>query len=332
MTRLCATVSVDLDDLWAYQRTRGDPAWRQFRSYLDIAIPRMLEALHQADCRATVFIVGADADRAGADRLLRPIAGAGHELGNHSFGHTCWLHRDDPAAIAADLARADRAIRAATGEAPVGFRGPGFTWSPQVLGVLADLGYLFDASLLPTFIGPLARRRLLRSSRLTATEQTLRAEVFGPWTNALRPVRPFRWRLEDGRTMLEIPVTTVPFIRVPFHQSYLVYLATCSRSVALGYFRAALAACRLGGVEPSVLLHPLDWLDGDEVPELGFFPGMSLGRKRKLSLLMESLRLLRESFTLVTMGALARRVIQNPDLPEESVPATPGPPSMEGKA
>jgi peptidoglycan/xylan/chitin deacetylase (PgdA/CDA1 family) len=327
VTRLCASISVDLDDLWAYQRTAGEPAWERRGSYLHIAVPRMLEAFDEAGCTATVFIVGADAARADAPKLLGPIAARGHEVGNHSYGHACWLHRCAPSVMRQELRRADEAIRAATGLAPVGFRGPGFVWSSALLEAVADRGYRFDASTLPTFIGPLARRRLLRTARFTEVERMLRKDLFGSFRDGLRPNRPYQWRLADGRRLLEIPVTTVPLARMPFHQSYIVFLAGRSRRLALGYFRAALAACRVGGVEPSILLHPLDWLGGDEVPELRDFPGMQLRASTKLALLRDSLRLLHESFTLETMGVRAVRLIENGALPERSAP----PPKAAGQ-
>jgi peptidoglycan/xylan/chitin deacetylase (PgdA/CDA1 family) len=321
VTRPRASLSVDLDDLWAYQRTHGDPEWERLGSYLPIAVPRMLDALDAAGCKATVFLVGADAARADGARTLGPIAARGHEVGNHSFGHACWLNRSDSAVIGEELSRADDAIRLATGRAPVGFRGPGFTWSPALLQAVADRGYRFDASTLSSFIGPLARRRLLGSGHFTGAERALRSDLFGSFGDGLRPNRPYQWRLPDGRRLLEIPVTTMPWARVPFHQSYIVYLASFSRRLALGYFRGALAACRVAGVEPSILLHPLDWLGGEEVPELRFFPGMELSASRKVALLHDSLRLLNESFSLETMGAQASRLLQEGGLPERQVPA-----------
>ena len=51
MTKPRATVSVDLDNLWTYQRTHGDPEWERLGSYLHTAIPRMLDALDEAGCQ-----------------------------------------------------------------------------------------------------------------------------------------------------------------------------------------------------------------------------------------------------------------------------------------
>ncbi len=324
MTIPRASISVDLDDLWAYQRTHNDPEWERLGSFLHIAIPRMLDAFDEVGCKATVFIVGADAARANAGQLLEPIVARGHEVGNHSFGHACWLHRSEPGLIRDELGRVDEAIHSATGCQPVGFRGPGFTWSAATLEAVADRGYFFDASILPTFFGPIARWRFLRTGHFTAAERALREELFGSFGNCLHPNRPYQWCLPEGRRLLEIPVTVMPWTRVPFHHSYVAYLASYSRRLAFGYFRAALAACRVGGQEPSILFHPLDWLGGEEVPELRFFPGMDLRATAKIALWLDALCLLRESFTLETIGTQAARLLEGAPLPQRHLPARGG--------
>jgi hypothetical protein len=317
--RSFASVSVDLDNIWAYQRTLGDPEWVRLRSYLRVAVPRMLEALDRAGCRATVFIVGADAGRDDGYELLRPIVRHGHEVGNHSYAHACWLHRSERVVIRDELQRADQAIRAATGAVPVGFRGPGFTWSRRLLEVVAELGYRFDASLLPSFLAPVARWRLLQGTSFTPADRVLRADLFGHFRDGFRPNGAFSWELESGRRLLEIPVTTMPGLRLPFHQSYLVFLASFSRPLAIRYLRAALALCRRAGVEPSLLLHPLDWMAADEAPGLRSFPGMGLPVAEKLGLLDEMLRILKDQFTLEPMGERAERLLAQGEVQHRTI-------------
>ncbi len=66
---------------------------------------------------------------------------------------------------------AEAAIDAATGQRPVGFRGPGYSWSPTLLEVLVDRGYLYDASTLPTYLGPLARAYYFATAHLTPAQR-----------------------------------------------------------------------------------------------------------------------------------------------------------------
>ncbi|MGH8204052.1 MAG: polysaccharide deacetylase family protein, partial [Steroidobacteraceae bacterium] len=88
---------------------------------------------------------------------------------------------------------------------------------------------------------------------------------------------------------------------------YLIYLAKFSRMAARAYLRFALAACRLTGTQPSILLHPLDFLGGEDCPPLAFFPGMDVDRGRKLEIVAELFDILQARRELVTMGEHARR-------------------------
>src|SRR6266699_2475525 len=87
-----ASVSLDLDDKWTYMKTHGDARWESFPSYLETVVPRVLRFLGERSLRITFFIVGQDAALARNGRVLRSIAEAGHEVGNHSFHHEPWLH------------------------------------------------------------------------------------------------------------------------------------------------------------------------------------------------------------------------------------------------
>jgi len=173
--------------------------------------------------------------------------------------------------------------------------------------VLARRGYRYDASTLPTFVGPLARHYFLATARLTPEEAAERGALFGAFGDGFRPLRPYHWELGDGRRLLEIPVTTVPGVRTPFHLSYLLYLAAFSERLMYAYLRSALRLCRLTGVEPSFLLHPPDLLGPGEAPGLEFFPGMRLPAARKRRLFVSVLRAIGEHFALVPMAAHADR-------------------------
>ena len=166
---------------------------------------------------------------------------------------------------------------------PVGFRGPGFSLSPDVLTVLQRRGYQYDCSTFPTFLGPLARMYYFMTAKLDEQEKEERKKLFGTFSEGFRPLKPHHLELEDG-PLLEIPVTTMPLFKVPIHVSYLLYLDRFSRGLAMTYWRMALTMCRLAGVAPSLLLHPLDFLGCDDDSDLGFFPAMNIESSRKVEL------------------------------------------------
>lgn len=308
-----ASVSVDLDNQWSYLKTHGDPAWQSYPSYLALAVPRILEFLDAAGLRVTFFLVGQDAGRDEHAEPLAAIAAAGHEIGNHSHRHEPWLHRYSEPEVRDELARAEEAIEAATGHRPVGFRGPGYSLSAATLRTLADRGYCYDATTLPTFIGPLARAYYLRRSALNAEQRAERSALFGSWRDGLRPIAPYRWDLGDSQ-LVEVPVTTMPFLRVPIHFSYLLFLGARSPALARRYFAAALRLCRWRGAAPSLLLHPLDFLDRGDVPSLSFFPGTEIPHQVKLERVAEHLHAMGERFTIGPVLAHAQAAARDSEL------------------
>jgi hypothetical protein len=59
--------------------------------------------------------------------------------------------------------------------------------------------------------------------------------------------------------------------------------------------------CRLNRVEPSLLLHPLDFLGAEDESQLSFFPGMQLSAECKMRLGRTLLGWMAQNFQCVTM-------------------------------
>jgi hypothetical protein len=314
-----AGLSFDLDNIWSYMKTHGDSGWEDYPSYLDRLIPDALEFFEKRRLRTTFFIVGRDAILEKNLAALRMITAAGHEVGNHSFDHEPWLHRKTTEEIEGEIVRTEEAVLRATGARPLGFRGPGFSWSAGLLRVLAARGYLYDASTFPTFIGPLGRLYYFTRSRLTERQKEERRELFGGLAEGFRPVRPYLWHLAERTSLLEIPVTTMPVLKTPFHLSYLLYLGGISPLLMRSYFRTALRACRVARAGVSFLLHPLDFLSGEDAPALAFFPAMAMDRRKKRGLVHEVFDIFSEYFDILPLGAYAERRLRAPALAVKGV-------------
>ena len=65
---------------------------------------------------------------------------------------------------------------------------------------------------------------------------------------------------------------------------------------------------------PSFLLHPLDLLGGEQVPELGFFPGMNLNKEKKLNSFRTVFKSLSKHFDIVRMSTHAKLMLENANL------------------
>jgi len=302
-----ASISLDLDNKWSYLKTHGDSGWASFPSYLDVLIPRVLSFLKQRNLKITFFIVGQDAVLDENSKLLRMIADAGHEIGNHSFHHEPWLHQYSDEEIDEEISKATRVIEKVTGKRPVGFRGPGFSLSEGTLKSLIKQGYKYDCTTFPNFLNPVARAYYLMTSNLDAEEKKKRSQLFGSWKDGLRPLKPYIWQLNEKK-LLEIPVTTMPVFKVPIHFSYVLYLFTFSPLIAKTYFNIAMMMCKLTKTEPSLLLHPLDFLGKDDAADLSFFPAMKVSSERKMEFMGELMDSLVAKFNIVPVGEHANLI------------------------
>jgi peptidoglycan-N-acetylglucosamine deacetylase len=308
--RKIASLSLDLDNQWSYMKTHGDAGWEEFPSYLDVAVPRILSFLKDLDLKITFFIIGQDAALEKNRDAIRAIADAGHEIANHSFNHEPWLHLYSRDELEEEFDKTEAAIESVCGTRTVGFRGPGFSLSRVVIEVLAARGYEYDCSTLPTYFAPVARAMyFLKSPSMTPEEKEKLKKLFGRFSDGFKTLDP-HFVDASGTQMVEIPVTTFPVIKTPIHATYLNYLSAFSMAAAKTYWHSALGACSLAGVQPSMLLHPLDFLSGDDVPELRFFPGMNVPTARKLELMDNVIRALTKRFEVVTMREHADRFRQ----------------------
>jgi peptidoglycan/xylan/chitin deacetylase (PgdA/CDA1 family) len=109
------------------------------------AVPRILGMLKDREIPATFFIPAVSA-------LLHPdevrqYVEHGHEVALHG-----WIHERNlllPAAAERDLAfRAADVLEKLTGARPAGVRTPSWDFSPHTLGVIRELGLLYDSSLM----------------------------------------------------------------------------------------------------------------------------------------------------------------------------------------
>jgi len=320
-----AGLSIDLDDLWTYRKSRGEPDWQARPSFLELAVPRALDFLARHGLRATFFVVGCDAERPEHGVVLRQVVDAGHEIGNHSYAHELRFDLFDPVQLDDDIGRAEAAIAALGAAPPVGFRAPGHSISPAALEVLERRGYVYDASPWPTFVLPLIRRLYLHGVRLTAADRRQRREAArgawrGRWSN--RP------HVAGVGSLVVLPVTTLPGLRLPIHLTYVNALHARSAPLARRYVAGAVALCRYAGTPPSVLLHLTDFLGSDDPVDLSFIPGMRQPHARKLELLDHTVAALERHFQVVPLIDLARSVRES-EMAARHGPL-PGRPSITG--
>ncbi|OWW27029.1 polysaccharide deacetylase [Zobellia sp. OII3] len=320
MSKPYLSLSLDMDNQWSYMKIHGEEGWESYPSYLDIFVPHVLKVLDELNLKITFFIVGQDATFERNHKYLRDIAEAGHDIGNHSFVHETWLHLYSREEMTAEIDKAHNIIEKVTGKAPTGFRGPGFSWSPTLLEVLADKGYVYDASTLPTVIGPLARLYYFSTSNLSKEEKEDRKEIFGKFSDGFKKLKPYLWKTKKNQQLLELPVTTMPVFRIPFHLSYLLYISNISSNLMMLYLNIAIFLCKITKTQPSFLLHPLDLIGGDQISSLAFFPGMNISSDRKVLIFKKVMKKLGTHFTLTDMNGHVESILAKGNLKNVTVP------------
>ncbi len=248
-----AAVSVDLDEIPNYFAIWGlDPAGSEHTVY-DRALSRMLDWARHLSIPLTLFAVGSDLGRSANAGTLRGAHSAGHEIANHSYSHKYDLVRREFPEIVDEIERGARAIKDAVGEAPVGFRAPGYTVSDPLFLALRELGVEYDSSVFPCPAYYATKAAAI--STMTLRGRASHSILDTP--NMLRaPTRPYRigapyWLKGDG--LVELPIQVTRYARLP-------YIGT---SLTLAGQRGARWLTRMCVGEPLVNLelHGIDWLD-----------------------------------------------------------------------
>lgn len=88
--------------------------------------PELLELLRRYDAKATFFVCGRNAER--LPDVLRAVARAGHEIGNHTWSHPRFDFTSR-ARMREEIGRTQSIVESLTGRAPTLFRAPyGVRW------------------------------------------------------------------------------------------------------------------------------------------------------------------------------------------------------------
>lgn len=299
-----ACVSVDLDGLWCYREIHGLP--RRDSDDIDAAysvgVRRMLEAFDDWGISTTLFAIGRDASRPAHAALLRDAHRAGHEIASHSFGHDYALRRKRIWEIREDLRAAHTAIERAVGEAPVGFRAPGYNIDPRILSVCAELGYRYDSSVFPCPPYWLAKAGVMAWLRLRGRPSRSDMTRFSTVRAPLAPYRPHAVDLHradpQSRLPVEVPICVVPGARFPIIGTSLHLLG--ARGFAAVYPSLRVAHPRLLNLE----FHAIDFMDERDpgTADLrGVQPDLSIPWAKKRALYEEVLGRVEQAYHFTTM-------------------------------
>jgi len=300
---------VDIDDLSHYCRIHGlDPALAGPQAWT-CGVRRFLDLLGRADVRATFFLVGDDLSAPGPARdLAQEAFRQGHELANHTWSHPYDLVRLSPDERRREVEEGAAAIAALTGEAPRGFRAPGYTVDRDLLRLVVRAGHRYDSSVFPcppyalakwaTMVGMRLARR--RSASIVGDPRALLAPTgpYRPGRSAYRPARPGTWDLG----LLELPITVTPLLRFPVIGTTVLLLGS-------PWFEAVFPLLRRRRPFLNLELHAIDLVGLDEDgldPALAVQPDLGrLPLRVKAETLARTLDRIATAYRFESLGSVA---------------------------
>jgi peptidoglycan-N-acetylglucosamine deacetylase len=296
-----ANISVDFESIYHYSETLGLNHPDRDRDY-DRIVDRFLDLFDETGVRATFFMVGDDVrSKKLAPEVLRRMVAAGHELANHTMSHPHNLSRLPRAQKEEEIVATGRLLESVTGQRVVGFRAPCLDVDEEIVDILEQHGYWYESSVLPFYLkqAHAAAIGLIARGRFRST---------GAWQNSFAPGNPYTPRQgklhrRGTRSITEIPIATVPILRIPFYST--IHFALGRKS-----FDASYALVRRGRSQFTYELHSIDLADcgpdglRDRYPGIDRHPCLKRPASENRAFLAYAIRRFQQDYTLTTMREL----------------------------
>ncbi len=146
----------------------------------------ILELLQEKETRATFFVLGQVAEK--FPFLVKKISNFGHEVGVHGYNHYRFFEMSREQALE-ELSNAKNIIENLIGQEVFGHRAPAFSITPDTkwgLDVIANAGFKYDSSIMP-----------------------IKGKRYG-WPGFPKNIHLLK--TPSGASLIEVPMTTVPFL------------------------------------------------------------------------------------------------------------------------
>lgn len=283
-------LTVDLEEYFQvsnFERVIDRARWDSLPSRVADTTKRLLDLFDHTGQRATFFSLGWVAER--QPGLLREIAGRGHEIACHGYGHEL-VYALGPERFRADVRRARDILAQAVGSPILGYRAPSYSVTREslwALDVLVEEGFRFDSSIFPT--------------------RHPRYGIPGFRREPLRLVLP------GGASLAEFPLTTLPLGPVALPLAGGAYL----RFLPPALFRAGFGRLVRRGTPTVLYLHP--WEIDPEQPRQDVGWKVRLNHYFGLGRVEERLRALLARFRFAPMGEVLRSLEEAGRLPAVSL-------------
>ena len=203
------TFDVDTDSMLHYalpstaHRKLTALSWTR---YDQVAIPRILEIYRRYGLHQTFFVPGWVAER--YPDMVTAIAADGHDVALHGYMHelSSEMSTDEESAI---LERGIAVLEHVTGQRPIGWRAPFYSFSPATAHLLCQAGFVYDSSLMGDDVPYLVRSDCGELIEFPADFQSddWAQYVQSPEFEYMMPIRPPARAMEVFRAEVEAAYT-----------------------------------------------------------------------------------------------------------------------------
>jgi polysaccharide deacetylase family protein (PEP-CTERM system associated) len=144
--------SVDVEDWFHILDFPSAPdisEWNSLPSCVERNFRKLLDIFSAKDVRVTCFFLGYIAER--YPHLVREAHRRGHEIASHGYSHRL-IYSMTPETFLEDVSKSKAILENITGEAVLGYRGPGFSVTkdtPWFFDTILKAGYRYDSSVFP---------------------------------------------------------------------------------------------------------------------------------------------------------------------------------------
>jgi hypothetical protein len=257
-SRPYAIFSCDLDTVDRHLQGYGIEDMPACDRIYRTAVPRLLELFAELGVPGVLFVIARDASSERA--LWRRAVAEGHEIASHSLTHTQPFSTLDDERLHEELAESRARLSEASGADVVGFRAPAWDVTDRVLGMIADCGYRYDASIFPTPV--LVASRLAAYRRSTQKGSIFSMDLLG---HAFAPTVPHS--SAHGK-LVEFPISVTRWLRLPVYHTFTYFVPPwlfarglksalrSGRPLCYEFHAADLLDLANDGVDPRMDRHP----------------------------------------------------------------------------
>ncbi|MDD2696641.1 MAG: polysaccharide deacetylase family protein [Candidatus Pacebacteria bacterium] len=311
---LKGAISIDIDTLNTHFKGQGLKKENYDFSDFRQGIDNFLKLLAEFKIKATFFIVGRDLLFPQNVEIVQKIIKDGHEVANHSMNHIQGFRLLGEKEKGEEIREGEMIILEKTKKKPVGFRAPGWNIDDKVFELLKLRNYLYDSSVFPSYFNPALKFLHFTSmaNRSGADRTTL-----GEMKYSFSPAAPYLFPGENGKKLVEFPISVTPVIRLPF-------FATFSLKTGLKLFNVSYNLMKFWRRPIIFEFHLFDFIDfekpefKDQIPsksERGVYVPQSIHTpfNKKWDLFHKIISIMAKDYKFETMENLAKDYLKRYD-------------------